>query len=59
MDQEEYETAAPAMIEAAQLAQANHDDLVARGGRYKEMFELQAARFDDPEEEDEVLDTLS
>lgn len=32
MDQEEYETAAPAMIEAAQLARANHDDLVARLG---------------------------
>ena len=26
-----------------------HDELVARGGRYKEMFELQASRFDDPE----------
>jgi ABC-type multidrug transport system fused ATPase/permease subunit len=34
-----------------------HDELVARGGRYKEMFELQASRFDDPEEE--ALDTLS
>ncbi len=35
----------------------SHEELIAQGGRYKEMFELQAARFDDPE--DEVLDTLS
>jgi ATP-binding cassette subfamily B protein len=34
----------------------SHDELVARGGRYKEMFELQASRFDDPEEE--ALDRL-
>ena len=36
----------------------SHDELVERGGRYKEMFELQAARFDDAEE-DEALDSLS
>jgi ATP-binding cassette, subfamily B, bacterial len=35
----------------------SHDELVGLGGRYKEMFELQASRFDDPEEE--ALDTLS
>jgi ATP-binding cassette, subfamily B, bacterial len=35
----------------------SHDELVAGGGRYKEMFELQASRFDDPDEE--ALDTLS
>jgi ABC-type multidrug transport system fused ATPase/permease subunit len=35
----------------------SHDELVARGGRYKEMFELQAARFGEPE--DEELETLS
>ncbi len=35
----------------------SHDELIARGGRYKEMFELQASRFDDPDEE--ALDSLS
>ncbi len=35
----------------------SHDEMIARGGRYKEMFELQASRFDDPEEE--ALDSLS
>jgi ABC-type multidrug transport system fused ATPase/permease subunit len=34
----------------------SHDELIASGGRYKEMFELQAARFDD---EDENLESLS
>jgi ABC-type multidrug transport system fused ATPase/permease subunit len=33
-----------------------HDELVARGGRYKEMFELQASRFG--ENEDDELDRL-
>jgi ABC-type multidrug transport system fused ATPase/permease subunit len=27
----------------------SHDELVALGGRYKTMFELQAARFDEPD----------
>jgi len=35
----------------------SHEELTARGGRYKEMFELQAARFDD--DADETLDSLS
>ena len=34
----------------------SHDELVASGGRYKEMFELQAARFDDA---DDTLESLS
>ncbi len=34
----------------------SHDELVAQRSRYKEMFELQASRFDDPEEE--ALDRL-
>jgi ABC-type multidrug transport system fused ATPase/permease subunit len=34
----------------------SHAELIARGGRYKEMFELQAARFDD---DDESLESLS
>ncbi len=35
----------------------SHAELIADGGRYKEMFELQASRFDDPEAE--TLDSLS
>lgn len=29
------------------VEQGSHDELMARGGRYKEMFDLQAARFND------------
>jgi len=35
----------------------SHDELMASGGRYKTMFDLQAARFDDAAEED--LDVLT
>ena len=35
----------------------SHDELMARGGRYKTMFELQASRFEDDESQ-EVLDVL-
>lgn len=39
----------------------NHDELIAHGGRYKTMFELQASRFVEVDEEGEevVYDTLS
>jgi len=33
-----------------------HDELIARGGRYKTMFELQASRFEEPGVEVEVLE---
>jgi ABC-type multidrug transport system fused ATPase/permease subunit len=38
----------------------SHDELMARGGRYRTMFELQASRFGDeaPEAEGEALDVL-
>ena len=36
-----------------------HDELLARGGRYRTMFELQAQRFADPEEEGKTYDVLS
>jgi SRSO17 transposase len=47
VDQEKYEAAAPAMIEAAPLAQANHDDLVARLGRVfaRREPQLQAGKY--------------
>jgi ATP-binding cassette subfamily B protein len=32
------------------LEDGTHDDLLARGGRYAELFNLQAARFVDEEE---------
>ena len=35
-----------------------HDELMARGGRYKTMFELQAQRFSEPEEPGKVYDVL-
>ena len=35
-----------------------HDELIAHGGRYKTMFELQASRFGDAEEDDELLEVL-
>jgi ABC-type multidrug transport system fused ATPase/permease subunit len=38
----------------------SHDELMARGGRYRTMFELQASRFDaDGGEEGEALDVLA
>jgi ABC-type multidrug transport system fused ATPase/permease subunit len=33
----------------------SHDELMARGGRYRTMFELQASRFGADEEEDDVV----
>ncbi len=36
----------------------SHDELMALGGRYKTMFELQARRFGDPEAEEEGLHVL-
>ena len=34
------------VLEDGKIAeQGNHDDLIARGGRYSEMFELQAASY--------------
>jgi ABC-type multidrug transport system fused ATPase/permease subunit len=35
-----------------------HDELMARGGRYRTMFELQASRFGDETEEGTALDVL-
>ena len=35
-----------------------HDELMARGGRYKTMFDLQAQRFSEPEEEGTTYDVL-
>ena len=35
-----------------------HDELMARGGRYRTMFELQASRFGDETEEGAALDVL-
>jgi ABC-type multidrug transport system fused ATPase/permease subunit len=36
----------------------SHDELIAQGGRYKTMFDLQASRFYTEEEETDVLETL-
>jgi len=36
-----------------------HDELMARGGRYKTMFDLQAQRFSEPEEEGQSYDVLT
>jgi ABC-type multidrug transport system fused ATPase/permease subunit len=36
-----------------------HDELIALGGRYRTMFDLQAQRFTDPEEEGVTYDVLS
>ena len=35
-----------------------HDELMARGGRYRTMFDLQAQRFTEPEEEGKSYDVL-
>jgi ABC-type multidrug transport system fused ATPase/permease subunit len=37
----------------------SHDELIAAGGRYRTMFELQASRFGSADEEGEALDVLS
>jgi ATP-binding cassette subfamily B protein len=36
-----------------------HDELMALGGRYRTMFELQAQRFNAPDEEGTTYDALS
>jgi len=36
-----------------------HDELMALGGRYRTMFDLQAQRFTDPEEEGKTYDVLA
>ena len=36
-----------------------HDELMALGGRYRTMFDLQAQRFNVPEEEGAAYDVLS
>jgi len=36
-----------------------HDELIALGGRYRTMFDLQAQRFSDPEQEGVAYDVLS
>ena len=40
------------------IEQGSHDELIARGGRYKTMFELQSARFDNNSENLEALDAF-
>jgi ATP-binding cassette, subfamily B, bacterial len=37
----------------------SHDELMAQGGRYRTMFELQAQRFTDPEDEGMPYDVLA
>jgi ABC-type multidrug transport system fused ATPase/permease subunit len=37
----------------------SHDELMALGGRYRTMFDLQAQRFQEPEEEGKTYDVLS
>ena len=37
----------------------SHDELMAHGGRYRTMFDLQAQRFEAPEEEGVTYDVLS
>jgi ATP-binding cassette, subfamily B, bacterial len=51
------------VLEAGRVVElGSHDELMARGGRYRTMFDLQASRFRDgaplPGEEEEVLDVL-
>jgi ABC-type multidrug transport system fused ATPase/permease subunit len=51
------------VLEAGRVVElGSHDELMAHGGRYRTMFELQASRFRDgaplPGEEEEVLDVL-
>jgi ABC-type multidrug transport system fused ATPase/permease subunit len=42
------------------VEQGSHDDLIAGGGRYKAMFELQASRFaNDPEGDDDEAEALA
>jgi ABC-type multidrug transport system fused ATPase/permease subunit len=36
-----------------------HDELIALGGRYRTMFDLQAQRFNEPEEEGKTYDALT
>lgn len=40
------------------IEQGSHDELIARGGRYKTMFEMQSARFDENSEDLEALDAV-
>lgn len=40
------------------VEQGSHDELISLGGRYKTMFELQSARFDDSHEGLETLDAV-
>ena len=45
------------MVEGGRVVElGSHDELIARRGRYQQMFDLQAARFDD--EDDEALERL-
>jgi ABC-type multidrug transport system fused ATPase/permease subunit len=45
------------VIEHGQVVEmGSHDELIARGGRYRTMFELQAARFEEPDVEMDVLE---
>ena len=50
------------MLEGGRVVElGTHDELMAAGGRYRTMFDLQASRFgsDDAEEEGVVYDVLA
>ena len=48
------------MLEHGQVIElGTHDELMALGGRYRTMFDLQAQRFTAEDEEGQVYDVLS
>jgi ATP-binding cassette, subfamily B, bacterial len=48
------------VLEQGQVVElGTHDELMAKGGRYRTMFDLQAQRFQAPEEEGATYETLS
>jgi ABC-type multidrug transport system fused ATPase/permease subunit len=48
-----------AVLERGRVVElGTHDELIAAGGRYKQMFDLQAQRFSEPEEEGKTYDVL-
>ena len=48
------------MLERGRVTElGTHDELIALGGRYRTMFELQASRFDEGDAAGEALDAAS